>query len=438
MRYMDVIVFGILFCITNAFAGGAASFAAKKSNTKDFSYSYSTKQDFINDCSQNANEEVCSCVLNRLQHQYSEKKYLKLDTDLRNGKENPEFIEFISNAVNECDANYAELSNYNNESFTLPEEAAKAFVVSMFEERPKNIFVPACASDAKKLYGEKMAKKVCGCAYNHMVSDTARFVQMVMNEGYPDESNPSWGAEYMIECAPDEFTPEMEKNLVNTLNQGGLPKSISQCFVKVLKKEYSVKAYLAASIKNNEETKAIMALLTSKCFAELGQEYNANQTTSKTILGGRRGKSAGGFNEGYAEGGSDGIGDGFAGLLGGGGGIATKAKGSIKTPSERDINIDAGGGSRSAADIMKVVRQRTPGLRHIYNKFLKKKPSFQGKVILKFTIAPGGEIISISIASSTTGYNEFDEEVKTAVSRWKFSKVKSGNTTVTIPFPFSE
>ena len=163
------------------------------------------------------------------------------------------------------------------------------------------------------------------------------------------------------------------------------------------------------------------------------------QTTGKTVLGGRRGKADGGFNEGYAEGGSGGIGDGLAGLLGGGGGgIATKAKGSIKTPSERDIDMGAGGGTRSAADIMKVVRQRTPGLRHIYNKFLKKKPGFQGKVTLKFTIAPGGEIISISIASSTTGFGEFDGEIKSAVSRWKFSKVKSGNTTVTIPFTFSE
>ena len=163
------------------------------------------------------------------------------------------------------------------------------------------------------------------------------------------------------------------------------------------------------------------------------------QTTGKTVLGGRRGKANGGFKEGYAEGGSGGIGDGLAGLLGGGGGgIATKAKGSIKTPSMRDIDMGAGGGSRSAADIMKVVRQRTPGLRHIYNKCLKKKPGFQGKVTLKFTIAPGGEIISISTVSSTTGFSEFDSEIKNAVSRWTFSKVKSGNTTVTIPFTFSE
>ena len=177
----------------------------------------------------------------------------------------------------------------------------------------------------------------------------------------------------------------------------------------------------------------------SKDIDKVLKDVAGLQTTGKTVLGGRRGKADGGFNEGYAEGGSGGIGDGLAGLLGGGGGgIATKAKGSIRTPSERDIDMGAGGGSRSAADIMKVVRQRTPGLRHIYNKFLKKKPGFQGKVTLKFTIAPGGEIISISIASSTTGYGEFDGEVKNAVSRWKFSKVKSGNTTVTIPFTFSE
>ena len=177
----------------------------------------------------------------------------------------------------------------------------------------------------------------------------------------------------------------------------------------------------------------------SKDIDKVLKDVAGLQTTGKTVLGGRRGKADGGFNEGYAEGGSGGIGDGLAGLLGGGGGgIATKAKGSIRTPSERDIDMGAGGGSRSAADIMKVVRQRTPGLRHIYNKFLKKKPGFQGKVTLKFTIAPGGEVISIAIASSTTGFSEFDAQVKSAVGRWTFSKVKSGNTTVTIPFTFTE
>ncbi len=141
----------------------------------------------------------------------------------------------------------------------------------------------------------------------------------------------------------------------------------------------------------------------------------------------------GNFNEGYAEGGH---GDGLASLLGGGGGIATKVNGSVRIPAESDI--DVAGNSRSPADIAKVIRQRAPGLRHIYNKFLKKKPRFLGKVTLRLMIAPDGEIVSISVISSTTGYSEFDCEIKDAVSRWKFGKVRFGNTSVTIPFTFSE
>ena len=115
--------------------------------------------------------------------------------------------------------------------------------------------------------------------------------------------------------------------------------------------------------------------------------------------------------------------------------LQSTGAGSVKTPSMRDIDMGAGGGSRSAAEIMKVLRQRTPSLRHIYNKSLNKK-EFEGTVKLKFTIAPGGDIISISTISSNTGFSEFDSEIKNAVSRWTFNKVKSGNTTVTIPFKF--
>ena len=163
------------------------------------------------------------------------------------------------------------------------------------------------------------------------------------------------------------------------------------------------------------------------------------QVTGKTKIGEVRGKISDGFNQGMFAGGSGGIGDDISNLVSGSAGaISTKAMGNIKAPKDTDIEWGSGPSSRSAADIMKVVRQRTPGLRHIYNKHLKKKPGFQGKVTLKFTIAPGGEIISISLVSSTTDYSEFDNEIKKSVGRWTFSKVKSGNTTVTIPFTFTE
>ena len=184
--------------------------------------------------------------------------------------------------------------------------------------------------------------------------------------------------------------------------------------------------------------------LTNQKFAKdidkILKNVNGLQVTGKTqIASSRKGKLDAGFNEGVASGGSGGIGDAMASIIGGpAGAISTKTMGKLKPPSERDIDMGPGNSSRSASDIMKVVRQRTPGLRHIYNRYLKKKPGFQGKVTLKFTIAPGGEIVSIAVVSSTTGYAEFDADIKNAVGRWTFSKVKSGNTTVTIPFTFSE
>lgn len=164
------------------------------------------------------------------------------------------------------------------------------------------------------------------------------------------------------------------------------------------------------------------------------------QHTGKTHFGERRGAVTGGFNEGFGSGGSGGIEGSFASLIGGSvGALDTKSlKGNLRPPSAREIDVGTGTSSRSASDVMKVIRKRTPGLRHVYNKYLKMKPGFAGKVTFKFVIAPGGEIISINIISSTTGFGKFDNEIRSSISRWTFGTVKSGNTTVTVPFTFSE
>jgi TonB family protein len=94
---------------------------------------------------------------------------------------------------------------------------------------------------------------------------------------------------------------------------------------------------------------------------------------------------------------------------------------------------------RTKADIMKVVNQRVNSFKSIYSKYLKNKPGFSGKVTLRFTVAPSGDIISIGVVSSTTGYPEFDEAIKNEVATWKWEEaIKSGNATPTIPFNFSE
>jgi len=125
----------------------------------------------------------------------------------------------------------------------------------------------------------------------------------------------------------------------------------------------------------------------------------------------------------------------------GGGGIATKAKGNVTTPTENDISVDVDS-SNTKSLILKVVRQRTPGLRHIYNKYLKirendKKPSFKGTIVLKLEIGVLGAVSNVLVKSTTTDYPEFDEQIAKAVSRWKFPQVKHVGS-ITIPLTFQE
>jgi TonB family protein len=164
--------------------------------------------------------------------------------------------------------------------------------------------------------------------------------------------------------------------------------------------------------------------------------------TGQTRLGARRGKVDGGFNEGYAQGGSGGVDDLLGGLWGGDAGpLGVTAKGGLglKAPSAADIDMGQESGQRSTESILRVIRQHTPGLRHTYNKHLKTNPGFKGKVTLRFSIAPSGSIVQLTIVGSTTGVSAFDQEILGKVRSWRFEPIKGkANDVVTVPFTFSE
>ena len=113
-----------------------------------------------------------------------------------------------------------------------------------------------------------------------------------------------------------------------------------------------------------------------------------------------------------------------------------KPKGFAQTPQKSDIEI-VSGGNLAVDSIMKTLKQRNPGLRHIYNKYLRKKPGFAGNVFITLTIADDGSVTKTTIKSSTTAFKEFDEEIARTVIRWIFAK-SNGKTTLTIPFVFME
>lgn len=120
----------------------------------------------------------------------------------------------------------------------------------------------------------------------------------------------------------------------------------------------------------------------------------------------------------------------------GGVGFANKFKGEVTVPGESDVEI-IGEIFNSKPLVLKAIHDRTPGLRHIFNKHLNIKPKFNGTVILDLKIAANGAVENAIVKSSTTSYQEFDAEIVKAVSRWKFPKSKTGGK-VTIPFTFQE
>ena len=127
----------------------------------------------------------------------------------------------------------------------------------------------------------------------------------------------------------------------------------------------------------------------------------------------------------------------LAGLLyGSGGGVMAETKGEVQVPQEFDIVIE-NGQDLDVHYVLKTVRQRTYGLSHVYRKYLRKKLHCEGTVVLKLKVDEMGNVENIVLDSSTTDYDEFDEDIRRAVSRWKFEKKKVRGT-FKIPFTFYE
>jgi len=169
-----------------------------------------------------------------------------------------------------------------------------------------------------------------------------------------------------------------------------------------------------------------------KAFVDSVQKVVRDSSITSETISGTRGRLEPILDE------DKGLGDSIvAGLLyGSGGGVMAETKGEVQVPQESDIVIEKGY-NLDERSVLKTIRQRTPGLRHIYNKNLKKKPEFKGTVVLKLKVDEMGNVENIVLDSSTTGYEEFDEDIRRAVNRWKFEKKKVRGT-FKIPFKFYE
>lgn len=206
----------------------------------------------------------------------------------------------------------------------------------------------------------------------------------------------------------------------------------------------------------NVMTGSVMDQLDKASDAMLGELVDPNQSNMIDVMlagnmgsmrrgDGGRGMKAGDGDRmaalgtiGLGHGGRDGFGrDPDGGVrgpkqIGGGALVATREL--IKPVRPSDISLTDDVGSRSPESILRVIRSSVGGFQYTYQKYLKKNEALGGKVSLRFTIAPSGDIVAITVVNSNTGDAELDEEIKDKARRMKFDAIEKGNVTVTYAF----
>ena len=144
---------------------------------------------------------------------------------------------------------------------------------------------------------------------------------------------------------------------------------------------------------------------------------------------------------GFGYGGPSGVGLGVASSrqgkspnFGKGSGNKVATRGVVSTPKPSDVELGGDAGTRSPESILRVIREHVGGFRYTYEKYLKENPSIGGKISLRFTIGPSGDIVAIELAGSSTGLAALDEEIRDKARRMRFDPIEKGNVTVTYAF----
>jgi TonB family protein len=99
-------------------------------------------------------------------------------------------------------------------------------------------------------------------------------------------------------------------------------------------------------------------------------------------------------------------------------------------------DADSSPGYRTDREIQDVFDKNKSALYSIYQRALRHDPALQGKVVLKLTIAPSGEVTAVSIESSELGDPEFERKLSERVKRFDFGPDGGEPLTITYPIDF--
>ncbi|MBN1151368.1 TonB family protein [candidate division WOR-3 bacterium] len=94
---------------------------------------------------------------------------------------------------------------------------------------------------------------------------------------------------------------------------------------------------------------------------------------------------------------------------------------------------------RSSESIANVITRHFSEIRHLFNSAREVNPVLSGKVVISITIASNGEVLGVSVLSSTLNDPSFERKLIDLVCNWKFQSLEDTTLsplTVDVPFNF--
>lgn len=120
--------------------------------------------------------------------------------------------------------------------------------------------------------------------------------------------------------------------------------------------------------------------------------------------------------------------------------LAGKVVSPISGPGGGGASVEnaSGGGrsGRSLSEIRDVVAQYIAGLKYLYDRELKTRPSLHGKVTVEFVIEGPGQVSEVRLVSSGLGHPALENAILGRIRGWKFPSKPGDATRVTFPFDF--
>ncbi len=93
-------------------------------------------------------------------------------------------------------------------------------------------------------------------------------------------------------------------------------------------------------------------------------------------------------------------------------------------------------GARAEEEVTLVFDQNKSALFNLYNRARRKNPGLKGKIILRITIAPSGEVSKLAIVSSELNDHDLEKRLLRRIKSFKFAAKDVEPVTVTYPIEF--